>query len=101
VAITALYGRGQLGEDYEQTVRTLVGLGANPNVASALVLGLEPVAAGRVGEGIARSGKPVEALAIQEAGERHGSTPAASASCARSRRTPGASAASRPGWPKA
>src|SRR3972149_1038941 len=32
LAITALYGRGQLGEDYEQTVRTLAGLGANPNV---------------------------------------------------------------------
>lgn len=68
VAVTALYGRGQLGEDYEQTVRTLAGLGANANVSAALVISLEPVAAGRVAEGIARSGKPVEVLSIQESG---------------------------------
>jgi altronate dehydratase large subunit len=67
VAITPLYGRGQLGKDLEQSINTMAGLGINPNVYAALIVSLEPVAGGRVAERIAASGKPVEALSIQGA----------------------------------
>lgn len=68
VAITPLYGRGQLGEDLELSVRTMVGLGTNPNVYAVLVVSLEPVAANRIAKEIARVGKPVEVLSIQGEG---------------------------------
>ncbi|MFQ5657412.1 MAG: UxaA family hydrolase [Candidatus Methylomirabilales bacterium] len=68
VAITPLYGRGQLGEDFALSVRTMVGLGTNPNVYAVLVVGLEPVAAERIAQGIARTGKRVEVLSIQKEG---------------------------------
>lgn len=50
--------------------RALIGLGANPNVAAALVVGLgcETVQAGAVAAGIAGTGKPCEYLVIQERG---------------------------------
>jgi (2R)-sulfolactate sulfo-lyase subunit beta len=62
------YGRLQFGEDLELTFRTLIGTGANPNVAAAVVVGIEPSWAERVADGIAATGKPVVALSI----ERHG-----------------------------
>lgn len=62
------YGRLQFGEDLELTFRTLIGTGANPNVAAAIVVGIEPNWTDRVASGIGKSGKPVEALSI----ERHG-----------------------------
>ena len=64
------YGCGQAGEDLKQTVNTLIGLGVNPNVAAVLVvsLGCEGVDAEMVSREIAKSGKPVELLVIQEAG---------------------------------
>lgn len=62
------YGRLQFGEDLDLTFRTLIGTGANPNVAAAVVVGIEPTWTDRVVNGIAESGKPVMGLAI----ERHG-----------------------------
>ena len=62
------YGRLQYGEDLELTFRTLIGNGANPNVAAAVVVGIEPTWTRRVADGIAESGKPVESWSI----ERHG-----------------------------
>jgi len=62
------YGRLQFGEDLDLTFRTLIGTGCNPNVAAAVVVGIEPSWTDRVVEGIAASGKPVVGLAI----ERHG-----------------------------
>lgn len=67
VAITPLYGRGQLGDDLELSINTMAGLGINPNVYAALIVSLEPVAGNRVAERIAASGKSVEALSIQGA----------------------------------
>ncbi len=54
----------------EQTERTLVGTGRNPNVGAALVveLGTEAIDADDVADRIARSGKPVETLSIREVG---------------------------------
>jgi (2R)-sulfolactate sulfo-lyase subunit beta len=63
------YGRLQYGEDLELTFRTLVGTGANPNVAAAVVIGIEPNWTNRVVEGIARTGKPVEGFSIERFGD--------------------------------
>src|SRR6202140_5999262 len=62
------YGRLQFGEDLELFFRTLIGTGANPNVAAAVVIGIEPGWTERVVNGIAKTGKPVCGFSI----ERHG-----------------------------
>lgn len=70
VAIANQHGCCQIGADYEQTLRTLIGLGKNPNVAAVLVIGLgcEGMPIREVASEIATTGKPVEALVIQEVG---------------------------------
>jgi altronate dehydratase large subunit len=70
VAIANQHGCCQIGEDYDQTVRTLIGLGKNPNVAAVLVIGLgcEGMPILEIASEIATSGKPVETLVIQEVG---------------------------------
>jgi (2R)-sulfolactate sulfo-lyase subunit beta len=75
LALPHAYGRLQFGGDLELLFRTLIGNGANPNVASAVVIGIEPNWTERVAEGIARTGKPVEAFSI----ERHGDLQTSSA----------------------
>jgi altronate dehydratase large subunit len=65
------HGCGQTGRDLEQTMRTFIGYGANPNVYGVVVCGLgcEAASARIVAQGIARrSQKPVELVLIQEAG---------------------------------
>jgi altronate dehydratase large subunit len=70
VPIVHQHGCSQLGRDAQQTLRTLIGIGSNPNVAAVLVVGLgcETLHASKVAEGIARTGKPVAALVIQDEG---------------------------------
>ncbi len=71
---TALHTCGctQLGYDFEITYRTLLGTALNPNVFSVLVvsLGCEKVSPHKLGDEIARSGKPVEVVVVQELGYR-------------------------------
>lgn len=64
------HGCAQVGVDYEQTFRTYVGMGANPNVYGVVVLGLgcETHQARSVAGEIAKSGKPVEVISIQDHG---------------------------------
>jgi len=64
------HGCAQLEFDRVQTVRTLAGTGANPNVSAVLVVGLgcENVTAAELAQLIADTGKPVLALNIQEQG---------------------------------
>jgi (2R)-sulfolactate sulfo-lyase subunit beta len=69
IAIPHSYGRLQFGADLELHFRTLIGTGANPNVAGVVVIGIEPGWTGRVVEGIAKSGKPVEGFAIEQNGD--------------------------------
>lgn len=69
LALPHPYGRLQFGEDLELHFRTLIGTGSNPNVAAVVVVGIEPGWAGRVVEGIAKTGKPVEAFAIERNGD--------------------------------
>lgn len=65
------HGCAQVGVDYEQTFRTYVGIGSNPNVYGVVVLGLgcETHQGRSVADEIAkRTGKPVELVSIQENG---------------------------------
>lgn len=68
LALPHHYGRLQYGDDLDLTFRTLIGNGRNPNVAAAVVIGIEPAWTERVAGAIADSGKPVVAFSI----ERHG-----------------------------
>jgi (2R)-sulfolactate sulfo-lyase subunit beta len=69
MAIPHSYGRLQFGYDLELHFRTLIGTGSNPNVAGVVVIGIEPGWTGRVVEGIAKTGKPVEGFAIEQNGD--------------------------------
>ena len=68
-ALPHAYGRLQFGEDLELFFRTLIGTGANPNVAAVVVIGIEPEWTNQVVEGIAQTGKPVTGFAIERHGE--------------------------------
>ncbi len=70
VYLANVFGCAQVGEDREQTKRTLVGFGTNPNVFAVLVVGngCENLPAKEVAEAIAPSGKRVEFIEIQEVG---------------------------------
>ncbi|HET8607349.1 MAG TPA: UxaA family hydrolase, partial [Gaiellaceae bacterium] len=63
------YGRLQYGDDLELHFRTLIGTGCNANVAAVVVVGIEPNWAGRLAEGIAETGKPVEVFSIEGQGD--------------------------------
>jgi len=69
MAIPHAYGRLQFGADLDLHFRTLIGTGCNPNVAGVVVIGIEPGWTGRIVEGIAKSGKPVEGFAIEQNGD--------------------------------
>lgn len=70
VAISHPHGCAELPFDAEQTLRTVVGVGKNPNVAAVLVVGLgcELLDAPTIASKIAESGKPVKSLVIQDVG---------------------------------
>ena len=69
MAIPHHYGRLQFGEDLALHFRTLIGTGCNPNVAAVVVIGIEPGWTGRVVDGIAKTGKPVQGFALERNGE--------------------------------
>lgn len=68
-ALTHPYGRLQFGEDLELTMNTLIGTGANPNIAAVVVIGIEPKWTDWVAEGIAKTGKPVASFSIERYGD--------------------------------
>lgn len=70
VALPHPLGCGQHGADLDQTVNTLIGLGRNPNIGAVLIVGLgcERITAEELSGGIAKSGKPVETIKIQDLG---------------------------------
>jgi len=68
-AIPHAYGRLQFGKDLELFFRTMIGTGANPNVAAVVVIGIEPDWTNRIVEGIAQTGKPVAGFSIERYGE--------------------------------
>ncbi|MEM4066726.1 MAG: UxaA family hydrolase [Candidatus Micrarchaeaceae archaeon] len=68
-AIPHPYGRLQFGRDLDLTFKTLAGMGRNPNVASAVVIGIEDQWTQKVADSIAETGKRVEALSIEGNGD--------------------------------
>lgn len=69
IAVPHPYGRLQFGEDLELFFRTMIGTGRNPNVAGVVVIGIEDNWTKRLADGIAETGKPVEAFAIERYGD--------------------------------
>jgi (2R)-sulfolactate sulfo-lyase subunit beta len=68
-AIPHAYGRLQFGEDLELFFRTIIGTGANPNVAAVVVIGIEPDWTNIIVEGIKKTGKPVTGFSIERTGD--------------------------------
>ena len=68
-AVPHPYGRLQFGPDLDLLFRTLSGFGRNPNVASAIVVGIEPNWTNKIADDIAKTGKHVESLSIEENGD--------------------------------
>jgi (2R)-sulfolactate sulfo-lyase subunit beta len=69
LALPHPYGRLQFGADLDLHFRTLIGTGANPNVAAVVVIGIEDGWAKRVADGIAQTGKPVAYFGIEGYGD--------------------------------
>jgi (2R)-sulfolactate sulfo-lyase subunit beta len=69
LAIPHPYGRLQFGADLELHFRTLIGTGANPNVAAVVVICIEDQWAKKVADGIAATGKPVAYFGIEQHGD--------------------------------
>jgi (2R)-sulfolactate sulfo-lyase subunit beta len=69
LALPHPYGRLQFGADLELHFRTLIGAGSNPNVAAAIVIGIEEGWTARVVEGIRQTGKPVFGFGIEGHGD--------------------------------
>jgi len=69
LAIPHPYGRLQFGADLDLHFRTLIGTGSNPNVAAAIVIGIEDGWAKKVADGIAATGKPVSFFGIEGHGD--------------------------------
>jgi len=69
MALAHPYGRLQFGADLDLHFRTLIGTGANPNVAAVVVIGIEEGWAGKIAEGIRKTGKPVQSFGIELHGD--------------------------------
>ena len=69
LAIPHAYGRLQFGEDLDLHFRTMIGTGANPNVAAVVVIGIEPEWTQTIVDGIAETGKPVTGISIEQKGD--------------------------------
>jgi (2R)-sulfolactate sulfo-lyase subunit beta len=69
LALPHAYGRLQFGEDLDLFFRTMIGTGANPNVAAVVVIGIEPGWTQRIVDGIAKTGKPVAGFSIEGRGD--------------------------------
>ena len=70
IAIPHPYGRLQFGADLDLHFRTIIGAGANPNVAAVVVICIEEQWAKRVVDGIAKTGKPVTGFGIELHGDQ-------------------------------
>ena len=68
-AIPHPYGRLQFGRDLDLTFKTLAGMGRNPNVSSAVVVGIEDQWTQKIADSIAETGKRVEAVSIEGNGD--------------------------------
>ena len=69
LALPHAYGRLQFGQDLDLHFRTMIGTGANPNVAAVIVIGIEPGWTKKIVDGIAETGKPVAGFSIEQNGD--------------------------------
>src|SRR5687768_7827602 len=69
MALPHAYGRLQFGEDLDLFFRTMIGTGRNPNVAAAVVIGIEPGWTQRIVDGIKETRKPAAGFAIEGRGD--------------------------------
>jgi (2R)-sulfolactate sulfo-lyase subunit beta len=69
LALPHAYGRLQYGPDLDLHFRTMIGTGSNPNVAAAIVIGIEENWTKKIAEGIAETGKPVAYFSIEGNGD--------------------------------
>ncbi|MHA1554159.1 MAG: UxaA family hydrolase, partial [Alphaproteobacteria bacterium] len=69
LALPHAYGRLQFGPDLDLHFATMIGTGANPNIAAVIVIGIEPGWTNRIVEGIAETGKPVAGFSIEQNGD--------------------------------
>ncbi len=69
MALPHPYGRLQFGADLDLHFKTLIGTGANPNVAAVVVIGIEDQWAKKIADGIAATGKPVSFFGIEQHGD--------------------------------
>ena len=69
LALPHSYGRLQFGEDLDLHFRTMIGTGANPNVAAVVVIGIEPEWTKIIADGIRETGKPVAEFSIEQNGD--------------------------------
>lgn len=69
MAIPHAYGRLQFGADLDLHFRTIIGTGANPNVAAVVVIGIEPEWTKIIADGIRETGKPVAEFSIEQNGD--------------------------------
>ena len=69
LAIPHAYGRLQFGADLDLHFRTMIGAGANPNVAAVVVIGIEPEWTKVIADGVRATGKPVAEFSIEQNGD--------------------------------
>ncbi len=69
IALPHSYGRLQFGADLELHFRTMIGTAKNPNVAAAIIIGIEPKWTKRIVDEVAKTGKPVEGFSIEGSGD--------------------------------
>src|SRR5262249_60015833 len=68
VCLPASYGRGQMGRDFEVSLRAMAGLAAHPNIASCLVVSFEPESSERGAKLARQLGRQVATLSFLETG---------------------------------
>jgi altronate dehydratase large subunit len=64
LCLAASYGRGQLGKDFEVSLRAMAGLAAHPNIAGCLIVSFEPESGKRIAQLAASLGRRVETLSF-------------------------------------
>ncbi|MBM3599881.1 MAG: hypothetical protein FJX35_16850 [Alphaproteobacteria bacterium] len=69
VTVATPYGRGQIGPDAAIHRRQLVGLASNPNVAGALLVGVDRKALDSIASEVAATGTMVETVALDDVHE--------------------------------
>jgi len=68
VYLPASYGRGQMGEDFEITLRAMAGLATHPNVAACLIVSFEPESGMRIAQRAGKRAGSLETLSFLDIG---------------------------------